>query len=1040
MKCIFSILFLIFCKINYCQTGKQLHFNFRHIDQFDGLANNTVTSINQDKKGFIWIGTMNGLQRYDGTWFRTYRDVFLEEGGSFAGIEKVSWINGELWVMSGSQMFKYNPSNNQFVTFDPYNFINKSYKYMQFIDGNNKHWFVGEYIVYSFDSLTKKTNYEYTTLVSSTLNHKNLFYDATNKQYWYIFPTGSMVFDVKTKKAYTTADSIKNILPPIIKNKLKQVNLKTMLIDSEHNLWMSTWGGGLMRFNLLTKKGRDYSLNKIKAGEEGFVKSMGPMAVNVFFEDNHKNLWLGTYTNGLLRYDRKNDKFDYVIEDKSNINAIRYNYEVFTIFQDKQENIWVGTDAGISVFNPYNNLFKTISVGENSTPLALNEIEALYQTKEKKIIVGTWGGGSTFFDSTFTFEKSIYFKAYDRNLCWCYIEDSDGNIWGGCQHGYINRFHADGSFKDFIRPAEAGNSTIRCMAKDKAGNIYFGLHNGNIIKWQSQTNKFYGFNFGKPGSTSHNPVTDLFIDNHDNIWACTWNGFYRFDPAKMIFIDSFFSDKSRINSMKNNRPTSIEQLNDSTLIIGYNNGGGGYFNMKSKEFFSWNLNDEISTKTVSSVKEDQYRNVWFTADFGLYNFTPGNERNAVNFLMDKTVVHSPFTSSSFIKSANGQWATATTTELLIFDPVKLEKEKQKSFPVEITGFRIFENPVFIDSFLRYNAPLQLAYNENSITLEFATLNFASLTDVKYFYQLEGLDKDWIDGGRNDFAGYTNLSPGHYTFKVKTVNGNNESPISTLSINISSPFWQTIWFRLLALACIAFLIYQLVLRRIKVIRKESELKQKITETEMAALRAQMNPHFIFNCINAIDNLIQTGEKDNATTYLAMFARLIRNVLDSSKNNIIPFQKDLESIRLYIELEQLRCSNKFSYTIDTDSDLLNGDYKIPPLIIQPFIENAIHHGLLNKESGSGELKIWIFLKEDFINYVIVDNGVGRERAAALNGINKPEHLSYGIAISTERLERYNEDFDCIQITDLYDKNTPVGTKVEINIKTDESKSTI
>jgi LytS/YehU family sensor histidine kinase len=231
----------------------------------------------------------------------------------------------------------------------------------------------------------------------------------------------------------------------------------------------------------------------------------------------------------------------------------------------------------------------------------------------------------------------------------------------------------------------------------------------------------------------------------------------------------------------------------------------------------------------------------------------------------------------------------------------------------------------------------------------------------------------------------------------------------------------------------------VLRRIKVIRKESELKQKITETEMAALRAQMNPHFIFNCINAIDNLIQTGEKDDATTYLAMFARLIRNVLESSKNNIIPFQKDLESIKLYIKLEQLRCSNKFRYTIDTDADLLNGDYKVPPLIIQPFIENAIHHGLLNKESGTGELKISIFLKEDFINYMIVDNGVGRERAAALTGINKPEHLSYGIAISTERLERYNEDFDSIQITDLYDKSMPVGTKVEINIKTDESKST-
>ena len=477
MKCIFSILFLIFCKINYCQTGKQLHFNFKHIDQFDGLANNIVTSINQDKKGFIWIGTMNGLQRYDGTWFRTYRDVFLEEGESFARIEKVSWINGELWVMAGSRIFKYNPLNNQFVTFDPYNFIDKSHKYMEFIDGNNKHWFVGEYIVYSFDSLTKKTNYEYSTLVSSTSNHKNLFYDELNQRYWFIFPTGSMVFDVKTKNAYTTADRIKNILPPIIKEKLKLANVKSILIDSDHNLWLSTWGGGFTRFNLLTKKGRNYSLLKIKAAENKSSKSSGPMIVNHFFEDNHKTIWIGTYANGLLRYDRKLDRFDYVIADKNNINSLKYNYEIFTIFQDKQDNIWVGTDAGISVFNPYHNLINTISVGEDQPNLLPpNEIITVYQTKKKKIIVGTWGGGTTFFDSTFKFEKNYFFKNVERNLAWCFIEDESGRIWTGCQYGFINRYNADGSFFDHSRPAEAGNSTIRCMAKDKVGDIYFGFN------------------------------------------------------------------------------------------------------------------------------------------------------------------------------------------------------------------------------------------------------------------------------------------------------------------------------------------------------------------------------------------------------------------------------------------------------------------------------------------------------------------------------------------------------------------------------------
>ena len=474
-------------------------------------------------------------------------------------------------------------------------------------------------------------------------------------------------------------------------------------------------------------------------------------------------------------------------------------------------------------------------------------------------------------------------------------------------------------------------------------------------------------------------------------------------------------------------------------MLGYFYGGGGYFNINSKKFTSWNLNREISSKTIAAIAQDEKGDIWFTADFGLYNFTQGNDKSAVNFLMDRRLIHSPFYASAFIKLCNGQWATATSTELLIFDPKKLAEEKQKTFPVEITGFKIFDKPVFVDSFLHYKAPLHLNYKENSITLEFATLNYASLTDVKTFYQLEGLDKEWIDAGHNHFTNYTNLSPGHYTFKVKSKNGNNESAVSGLSIYISAPFWQTAWFQLLVFVCVAFIVYLLVLRRIKTIRKESTLKQKISETEMAALRAQMNPHFIFNCINAIDNLIQNGEKDNATTYLAMFARLIRNVLESSKNNIIPFQRDLEAIKLFIELEQFRCSNKFSYAINTDQDLLNGDYKVPPLIIQPFIENAIHHGLLNKEAGNSQLDIFIVLKEDYIQYTISDNGVGRERSHQLNVLNKPEHISYGIAISTERLDRYNDDADSIQITDLYENNQPAGTKVEIKIKADESKVT-
>jgi hypothetical protein len=218
------------------------------------------------------------------------------------------------------------------------------------------------------------------------------------------------------------------------------------------------------------------------------------------------------------------------------------------------------------------------------------------------------------------------------------------------------------------------------------------------------------------------------------------------------------------------------------------------------------------------------------------------------------------------------------------------------------------------------------------------------------------------------------------------------------------------------------------------RDQTDLKRKALELEMQALRSQMNPHFIFNCLNSIDNLIQTNQKEKATTYLARFAKLIRNVLDSSKSNVVPFQNDYESLQLYLQMEQFRCNNKFMYELNADEELLQSDYKLPPLIAQPFVENAIHHGLLNKQTGDRKLTISATLEDDTIKYTVVDNGVGRIRAQEIKEINKPGYQSYGIGITAERIHLYNQNgrSNDISITDLLEDGLSAGTKVEIRLK--------
>ncbi len=227
---------------------------------------------------------------------------------------------------------------------------------------------------------------------------------------------------------------------------------------------------------------------------------------------------------------------------------------------------------------------------------------------------------------------------------------------------------------------------------------------------------------------------------------------------------------------------------------------------------------------------------------------------------------------------------------------------------------------------------------------------------------------------------------------------------------------------------------MIKKRINFIRQEAALKHKIIETEMQALRAQMNPHFIFNCINAIDNLIQTNQKDKATIYLTRFAKLIRVVLDSSKNNVVHFHKEYEALNLFLQLEQFRFSNKFEYELKADEEIMNGDYKVPPLLVQPFIENAIHHGLMNKPGNDKKLFVKIGVKDDTITYLIADNGVGRQKAMQIKNLNKPEHISYGIQISTERIHLYNKNGKekDVVLTDLYNNGMPAGTQVEVCIR--------
>jgi ligand-binding sensor domain-containing protein len=998
-----------------------------------------VNSIVQDARGYIWILTLNGLQRYDGTRFVNYpfdldnpdRTSLIRDMNLFADKE-----NNNLWLISG-EIEKLNLKTNKFTLYAAEKVLqNSEFKFESYKDAAGRTWLAGPMGLFFYSSNEKKILPYYMAATSLSSQSYNFFTDVTSGDIWLADWHGLSLFDKKTKSVYTHEyNPTGNALLQLMDKK----KLTGIFKDSEQNIWIGSGSNTFYKYNSILHKLSVYSLAQI----EGTSTIKSPedhiMIVKCFFEDDHHNIWIGTANGGLLQYQRDSDSFTFNISNEKDKQALHYNYEILCIFQDQESNIWIGTDNGINIFNPYQQQLQTIQHEDNNpASIPKNEIQHCIQAANGDIICGTWGGGITVYDSSWNFKRNLLFEGpYEYNLVWSFVQNDDGNIWIGCQHGYIHLYNPVKGLIKTIHPPELEGYTIWNMTKDKAGNIWIGLHDGKIAKWDKQEQKFYPYNnHVKSIEQPYAPVLNIFFDNNQFCWVGTENGFKKFDTKQRLYTEVYIPDKTAAQSISASSCRGIEQYDDSTLLIGTGYGGFNFFNTATKKFTHYTVKDGLPANNIHAIKKDAEGYIWFTTDFDLYKFKPGTKK-FIRYNIEPGVISGEFKTTAFYALQNGSWITATAAEIICFRPQNKISNKQLA-KVRVTGFKVFDESFAIDSLLDAGKPVTLSYQQNFLSVEFALLDFSNLQQTNYYYRLEGVDKDWVYTGTKRFASYTNLSPGKYTFSVKADNGNEITASNSFTIIITPPFWKTWWFILVIAVSTASLIYLVVQRRVKSIKDAQQTKiemlginEKLTAAKLEALRSQMNPHFIFNCLNSIDNLIQNNEKEKATLYLSKFAKLIRSVLENSKNNTIPCWKDMDTLKLYIELEEFRWDKIFSYQINIAPEILQGDYKVPPLVIQPFVENAIHHGLLNKIEADKKLVIDVFAGDNYIYYSICDNGVGRAKAAGYKELNKSSHESMGMQITIDRINLFNQiNNGSVKITDLVNEhNEPTGTKVEV-----------
>jgi hypothetical protein len=600
----------------------------------------------------------------------------------------------------------------------------------------------------------------------------------------------------------------------------------------------------------------------------------------------------------------------------------------------------------------------------------------------------------------------------------------------------IINFSADPNNKNYIC-----DNTIWDIFQDNSGFIWFGTSNG-LAKYDSKTNKFefYKNNSADSSSISNNLVYSIFQDSNHNLWIGTNNGLNLYKPSSNNF-RVFRTNSKEGTSINNNTIFSVSEDKIGNLWICTMGGGLNKYDVKKNRFVYYTVNEGLPNNVVYSVLQDESGFFWLNTNHGICRFNPINGA-CINYDVKDGLQSYEFNGGAQTITKSGEIFFGGMNGFNLFQPADIPDRRDPPPPV-ITGFRIFNDLNYREYF--NGDTIELSYLDNFFSFEFASLDFSNGSNLFYEYRLDNINTTWTKTDPDHrMSEYTNIEPGTYKFRVRASSTNSfkKSEETCITLIIKPPWWKTWIFRVsLSLLLIIITIFT-IHSQIQRIRKKNEIERtmldmekKIFETERKALRLQMNPHFIFNTLNAIQYFIFQNDKLSANKYISMFSKLIRQILINSQQNTILLKDDLIALELYIELELLRFENMFDFTITIAPDESVLEYEIPSMILQPYVENAIRHGLIHRKE-KGLLQITVRKeKEGRILCIIEDNGIGREKAEEIRQKTKPDHQSLGIQITESRLRLINKLYGSEMYINTYDMKdqdgNPTGTRVELNI---------
>ncbi len=862
----YLVIIVVLTALQIFSQSKRLRFD--HINSESGLSDNYVTHIFQDKKGFIWISTQDGINRYDGYEFKHYKHIpgNLNSLSDFAVNHIFEDSKGIFWISTRDGLNKFNPMTETFVHYkmnkDDPNSLSAKRIYGCVEDKNGNIWIATSNGLNRFD----QSNGTFAKYINIPGNNKSIsdnviatLFSDSKGNLWIGTTKWLNLYDFSSNSFRSFLNEGSNTSP---------INRITALYeDSKGIMWIGTRGGLVKLISI----GSNSIETKIYTHNPEDKYSISSNLITEIDEDSKGKLWIGTLGGGLNIFDPSSEKFEsvrYSATDKNGLSSDMF----FALLVDNYDNVWIGnTTTGIDKYSPTSERFQHYQITIDKPEPGANSVTSILIDREGKLWLGTENEGIKVYANKIAGEQNILFNlnatgknnfSLSGNSITSIFEDDEGMIWIGTADFGLNKFNpVTKQIEIFKNDPNNSNSLsgdfIHTVYQDREGIIWIGTGRNGLSRFDKKTKAFKHFreNPDDPANKkflSSREVISIVEDANGYLWlGTTTGGLNRFDRKSEIF-KHFLHIHEDGKSISSNRVVCLFIDSKKRLWAGTYNGGLNLFDEKTNSFIHFMEKDGLPDNTIQSITEDEEGMLWLGTTNGIFRFDP-EIKTFKNYDVSDGLQGKEFNPKACLRDfESGTLYFGGTNGLNIYSPGSIQ-EKKNPPAITFTEFKLFDKTVSPseESPLLKNSPyadeINLGYDENIISFSFSALDFTSPSKNQYAYMLEGFNDEWIYSGNIREVTYTNLSPGDYVFMVKGSNSDgvwNETGVS-VKVTVNPPFWRTWWaYSIYVFLALSGLIF---IRRYEMnrIRLKNELKQQQFEAHKLQEVDQIKSRFFAN---------------------------------------------------------------------------------------------------------------------------------------------------------------------------------------------------